>query len=311
MHAEGIGIALEVSTVQSAGALGPGGHSLMKKARPYLFILPIMLFAVGFIYYPFIKTVLYSFSTVNAKGVITGYAGLENFKYLFSRRDFKIALENTLKITAINVPATVALTMGLALLANKKRRLSPVYETLFTLPMAIAMSAAAMIFKVLLNPTVGYLNYALGIDLGWYQSREHALYGILMLTVWMGIGFDFLLFLSAFRAVPDQLIEAGIIDGAGPVSRFVKIQLPLISPTILFVALTNMVLAMMVSGPVIILTQGGPARSTTTLIFMMFNSGYGSANYSLSACVSLVAFVLTFSFTLLAFYVEKRKVHYQ
>lgn len=283
----------------------------MKKARPYLFILPIMLFAIGFIYYPFIKTFLYSFSTVNARGVITGFAGLENFKYLFSRRDFKTAIENTLKITAINVPLTVLITMGLALLANKKRRLSPVYETLFTLPMAIAMSAAAMIFKVLLNPTVGYLNHALGLNLGWYQSREYAIYGILMLTVWMGIGFDFLLFLSAFRAVPDQLIEAGIIDGAGAFSRFFKIQLPLISPTILFVTLTNMVLAMMVSGPVIILTQGGPARSTTTLIFMMYNSGYGSGNYSLSACISLVAFALTFSFTLLTFYVEKKRVHYQ
>lgn len=283
----------------------------MRRARPYLFILPIMLFAIGFIYYPFIKTFLYSFSTVNARGVITGFAGLDNFNYLFTRRDFKTAIENTLKITAINVPLTVLITMGLALLANKKRRLSPVYETLFTLPMAIAMSAAAMIFKVLLNPTVGYLNHALGLNLGWYQSREYAIYGILMLTVWMGIGFDFLLFLSAFRAVPDQLIEAGIIDGAGAFSRFFKIQLPLISPTILFVTLTNMVLAMMVSGPVIILTQGGPARSTTTLIFMMYNSGYGSGNYSLSACISLVAFALTFSFTLLAFYVEKKRVHYQ
>ncbi len=283
----------------------------MKKARPYLFILPILLFAIGFIYYPFIKTFLYSFSTVNAKGVITGFAGLENFKYLFSRRDFKTAIENTLRITAINVPVTVVLTMGLALLANKRRSLSPVYETLFTLPMAIAMSAAAMIFKVLLNPTVGYLNHALGLDFGWYQSREYAIYGILMLTVWMGIGFDFLLFLSAFRAVPDQLMEAGTIDGAGAIARFFKIQLPLISPTILFVALTNMVLAMIVSGPVIILTQGGPARSTTTLIFMMYNSGYGSANFSLSACISLVAFALTFAFTLMAFYLEKKRVHYQ
>ena len=180
----------------------------MKKAKPYLFVLPILVFAVGFVYYPFFKTFLFSFSTVNAKGVITGFAGLDNFTYLFSRRDFGIALRNTLKITAINVPVTVFITMGLALLATKKRRLSPVYETMYTLPMAIAMSAAAMIFKVLLNPTVGWLNYALGLDFGWYQSREHALYGILMLTVWMGIGFDFLLFLSAFRAVPDQLIRS-------------------------------------------------------------------------------------------------------
>ncbi len=288
----------------------PARGGFAGKAKPYLFLLPMLAFAVGFIYYPFVKTFLYSFSTVNFKGEITGHAGFDNFIYLFSRRDFRTALINSLKLTAINVPATLVITVSLAMLANRKRALSPVYETMFTLPMAISMSAAAMIFKVLLNPTVGYLNHALGLSLGWYESREYALYGVLLLTVWMGIGFDFLLFLAAFRAVPDELIEASTLDGAGLLSRLVKVQLPLISPTVLYVACTNMVLAMMTSGPMIIITQGGPARSTTTLIYMMYSSGYGSSNYSLSACLSIVAFALTFSLTLMAFLLERRAVHY-
>jgi len=278
--------------------------------RPYLFLLPILVFAVGFVYYPFFKTFVYSFSIVNAKGQVTGFTGLDNFRSLFSRSIFKTALLNSLRLTALNVPLTLVITLGLSLLANKKRRLSSVYETMFTLPMAISMSMAAMIFKVLLNPTVGYINHALGIHVGWYTDQKVALYGILQLTVWMGIAFDFLLFLSAVRGMPDQLIEAATIDGAGPLTRLLKIRLPLLTPTIFYVVCTNMVLAMMTSGPVMIITQGGPARSTTTLIYLMFTSGYGSSNYSLASCVSIVSFVLTFGFTLLAFAFERKTVHY-
>ena len=204
--------------------------------KPYLFLLPILIFAVGFVYYPFFKTFLYSFSRVNFKGEITGFVGFENFRDLFSRRDFGIALKNTLKLTLLNVPITLVITIFLALLATRRRTGSALYETMFTLPMAVSMSAAALIFKVLLNPTVGFVNHFFQLNIGWYDDRNTALYGLLMLTVWMGIGFDFLLFLSAFRSIPKHLMEAAVIDGAGPGNRFWRIQLPLISPTVLYVA---------------------------------------------------------------------------
>ncbi len=304
--------------MRSASAAVPAGRGVIRRSpgfsksvRPYLFLLPIFVFSVAFVYYPFIKTFLYSFSVVNFKGQITGYAGLENFKSLFSKSVFTTALMNSLKLTLYNVPLTLAITLGLALLANKKRRLGMIYETMFTLPMAISMSIAAMIFKVLLNPTVGYFNHLLGLNVGWYTDRHAALFGILQVTVWMGVAFDFLLFLSALRGLPDQLIEAATIDGAGFFRRLFRIQIPLVTPTILYVVCTNMVLAMMTSGPVMIITQGGPARSTTTLIYLMYTSGYGSSNYSLASCVSIVAFLLTFGLTVLAFALEHRTVHYE
>lgn len=297
--------------IRAAAQGHPRRKPLRQRLKPYLFLLPILLFAIGFVYYPFFKTFLYSFSRVNFKGEITGFVGLENFRYLFSRRDFGIALKNTLQLTLLNVPITLAITIFLALLATNRRRGSAIYETMFTLPMAVSMSAAALIFKVLLNPTVGYINHLFQLNIGWYEDRNTALYGILMLTVWMGIGFDFLLFLSAFRSVPRHLMEAALIDGASAGNRFLRIQLPLISPTILYVACTNMVLAMMTSGPIIILTQGGPSRATTTLIYMMYSSGYSSSNYSLAACVSLITFALTLLFTIGAFTLEGKKVHYQ
>lgn len=276
-----------------------------------LFLAPILVFAVLFVYYPFVKTIINSFSIVNQKGNVTGFAGLDNYKYVFGRNDFKKSILNSLIITGINVPITLVVTILLALIANKKRRLSPLYETLFTMPMAVSMSAACMVFKSMFSPTLGIINAMLGTQLGWFESRATALYTIIILTVWMGIGFDFLLFLSALRGIPSNIMEAARLDGAGLFTRIFKIQLPLISPTILYVMCTNLVLAMMCSAPMIIITQGGPSRSTTSLMYLMFASGYGSSNYSLAAVVSIVTFLLTFGFTVVAFMFERKKVHYQ
>lgn len=279
--------------------------------KPYLYLLPMLVFALGFVYYPFAKTVAQSVSVVNFRGEITGFAGLENFRYLFSRREFSIAMRNTLKLMLINVPVTLILTCLLAWFSNRRTFLSPVYETLLALPMTVSMPVITLIFKVLLNPSVGFVNYALGLDVGWYTDRHTAMAGILMLTVWMGIGFNYVLILNAFRGIPEDLIGCARLDGAGPLRMLFSIQLPLISPTLLYVVCTNMIQAMMTSGPVMILTQGGPSRSTTTLIYLMYTAGYRSANYGLAACVSLVAFALTFGFAVMLFVLEERRVHYQ
>ena len=300
---------------KSARTTGASGWlnrpKIRRSIKIALFLAPILVFAVLFVYYPFVKTIINSFSIVNQKGNVTGFAGLDNYKYVFGRNDFKKSILNSLIITGINVPITLVVTILLALIANKKRRLSPLYETLFTMPMAVSMSAACMVFKSMFSPTLGIINAMLGTQLGWFESRATALYTIIILTVWMGIGFDFLLFLSALRGIPSHIMEAARLDGAGLFTRIFKIQLPLISPTILYVMCTNLVLAMMCSAPMIIITQGGPSRSTTSLMYLMFASGYASSNSSLAAVVSIVTFLLTFGFTVVAFMFERKKVHYQ
>ena len=254
----------------------------------------MVIFAVGFIYYPFVKTILDSFSVVNFKGEITGFAGLENYRYMISRREFAIAVQNTLKLMLINVPVTVVLTCCFAWFTARPRILNSISETLFSISMAVSMST----------------NYRLGIDCGWYTDRHTAMSGILLLTIWMGIGFNYLLFLSAFRSIPADILHSATLDGAGRWSCFFRIQLPLVSPTMLYVLCTNMIQAMMTSGPVLILTQGGPSRSTTTLIYLMYTSGYRSSNYSLAACVSIFTFVLTLGFTVLTLVADAKKVQY-
>lgn len=168
-----------------------------------------------------------------------------------------------------------------------------------------------MVFKLLLNPTIGIVNYALDINFMWFQDPKYALVGIILICVWIGVPFDFLLLLSAVRNVPAQLIESARIDGAGYFRRLFKIIVPLISPTLMYLICVNFVAAIMTSAPVLLITEGGPARSTTTLIYMMYTSGYQSSDYSTAACISVVTFVITIGVMALSMYFDAKKVHYE
>lgn len=290
-------------------AIGKRGANF--SAQPYLLLLPLCFFAAVFVFYPFVNTIIHSFTLVNFRGEVTGPAGLDNFQYLFSRKDFFIALKNTLKITAITVPLTSIICLVLALLSVDKRKLSPVYETMSMLPMAVSMSTKALIFRVMFHPTVGIVNYLLGTNYGWFRDSKTALTGIIILAVWMGIPFNYVLLLSALRSVPKEIISAAEVDGAGYFSTLFSVQIPLISPTLFYIICTDAIMALLISGPIILLTNGGPSRSTTTLIFMMYSSGYGSSNYSMAAAISIITLLLSLVFVFFAFLIEKRKVHYQ
>ena len=280
--------------------------------RVFFLLLPIMVFAIAFVYLPFIRTIINAFSRVNSKGIIKGFAGLENFIYTYSRKDFLPALKHTLIIAIFNVPITLVITLTLALLSQKRRRLSAVYETMFTLPMSVSMSAACMIFKSMFSPSVGFINYFFYLKLGWFESTETALAACIILTVWMGIGFDYLLLLSALRGIPKSVMEATEVDGISLWRKIFLVEIPLISPTIFYIFCTNLVLCMMTSAPMIIIMGVSPESSATnTLMSMMYQSGFSSSDYGLAAVLSLTAFLLTLLFTILSFVAEKRRVHYE
>lgn len=280
--------------------------------RVFFLLLPIVLFAILFVYYPFLRTIINAFSKVNSKGVIKGFAGLENFRYTYSRKDFLPALSHTLIIALVNVPLTLIITLSLALLSEKKRRFSGVYETMFSLPMSVSMSAACMIFKSMFSPSVGFINYFFGLKLGWYESADTVLMSCIILTVWMGIGFDYLLLLSALRSLPKSVMEATKVDGISIWRRIFFVEIPLISPTIFYVFCTNLVLALMTSAPMIIILGVSPTSgSANTLMSMMYQSGFSSSDYGLAAVLSITAFLLTLVFTILSFVSERRRVHYE
>ncbi len=285
-------------------------HKLMGKVTPYLYMLPALVIAGIFCFWPFFKTIANSFSLVNMAGRNVAFVGLDNYKELFASESFRTSLYNTLRFTLMFVPSNIIICMACALLTYRKRRGTAFNEVLFFLPMAVAMSSAALIFKALFNPSIGVINYILGTNINWFNDPHMAMFTLVTLGVWLDLGLDFILLLAALRNVPQQLTEAAELEGAGAWTKFWKIQLPLITPTMLFILCTNIKNAMLISSPVIILTEGGPFRSTQTLVYQMYVEGFKSGNYTAGSTISVVVFLLTLVLLLLLFRFERRGVYY-
>jgi len=289
-----------------------GHHSSLRRTiSGYLYLVPALVLAYLFSYRPFLKTIINSVSLVNFSGKIVEFVGLDNFRHLFADRNFQVSLVNTFRFALIFIPLDLLFCLFCALLVYRKRRFNGFNETLFIMPMAVAMSSAALVFKALFNPTIGVVNHLFSLSIRWFEDPRWAMLTIVLLGVWMAMGLDFLLLLGALRSVPKQLVEAAQIEGAGPVSTFLRVQLPLISPTILFIVTTRLRDSMLLGGPVMVMTAGGPFRSTQTLVYQMYVEGFVAGNYSKGSAISVVVFALTFLLVLLAFRFERRGVFYQ
>lgn len=286
--------------------------------KAYLFLLPILPFVLLFDYFPFMRTFIYSLSNVNSQGEIVRFAGLENFVDLLTRREFLNTLAVTFKFTAMYVPLAIVCPLLLAFIAAVRKPFSHISQLLFSIPMAVSMAAACLIFEQfftrsgLLNDLLNFLGLLQNTtDIDWLKDKNWALPSLVLLSVWVNMGFDFMLMLAAVRNVPQDLTESAEIDGASWWRRAVSIVLPLISPTLFFVVCTQLVAGLTMVGPVMILTKGDPLGATSTLIYYVYTSGFRSMNYTLGSTASIIAFVITFIFLLLNFLYEKRRVVYE
>lgn len=292
--------------------------SLTKVLKPYLFIAPILFFVIVFSYYPFLKTFIFSFFKVSVSGELTKFVGLGNYIDVWKRPDFLNAILVSFKFAIMYVPLGVIFPLLLALVASKPKFLTKFYQTCFALPMAVSISAACLIFEQLLHRRVGLLNYLLerfGLydnmtPIDWLNNSKWALPALVIIVVWSGIGFNFMLLLAAVRNVPSELLEAASLEGAGYWRKVITIVLPSISPTLFFVICTQIIKGLTVAGPVMILTGGGPLGSTSTMIYYVYTTGFRSTNYSLGSTASIIAFIITFIFLLFNFMYEKRGVNY-
>lgn len=288
-----------------------------KIVEPYLYLLPSAFILILYTYYPFLKNSVDSLFLVNTFGTIKKFVGLRNYIRLFQDLKFGQSVENTLIYVIVTVPLSIAVGFFFALLARKKRRLSPAYEAMFTIPMATSLSVIAMVFQLALNPTLGIVNKALGRSINWLRSESTAFLCLMLIQVWLNIGFNFLFSLSALRGIPDEILESTEIDGAGGWKKLLHIYIPLSSPTIFFLLCSSMAKAMMSSGLTLILTgngttgsTGGPNGSTETIISYLYREAIVNQNYNIGNPVAVVGFLLSFALVLLSFLYEKKGVYY-
>ncbi len=282
-----------------------------RNAKPYLLVFPALLLAVVFAYRPFVITILNSFHTVNLAGVRMQFVGLENYQRLFGSESFQASLSNTLRFTLFFVPTNIAICLSAALLSNREGKLATLNQICFFLPMAVGLSSAMMIIKMMFNPSIGIINHLIGSDIQWFNDPKAAMALLVIAGVYLDIGFNFLLLSAALRNVPKELVEVATLEGAGTMGLFRYLQLPLIAPTLIFVLMTNIKDAMLISSPVLILTEGGPFRSTQTLVYQMYLEGFKSGNYAMGSAIATVVFLLTFTILLSLLHLERRRVYYQ
>lgn len=282
-----------------------------KKIEPYLFLLPALALLGLFVYYPFGKTVIGSFFLVDRYGDFSKFIGLKNYVRLFSDEGFYQALFNTLKHLVMMVPSTIGFSLVLALISDKKSRFSRIYETLFCLSMAVSTAVAGKIFQMLFNPSLGIINSLLGLDISWLTDKRYALPALTVILIWTELGFSYIYLTAAIRNLPEDVLESADVEGAGRLQKIFKIILPLISPSLFYLFCTLSVSSMIMVRLVLILTQGGPAGSTETLIYRMYNMAYNNSNYSSAYALGVVVFVMVLALMFLNFRMEKRSVFYE
>ena len=283
----------------------------LKTMEPYLWLLPAFILFGAFTFYPFIETIFKSFFIVDSFGNVNRFVGLENYMYILSVEKFVQAIFNTVWFVLLTVPISKVLGFLLALLANKKRKTSIFYETSFAIPMAMASSVTAMIFQLLYVPSLGFINGFFGIDVQWLTDPKVALIAIAIIQIWLSTGYAFIFMLSAVRSVPDDLIESADLEGATPFRKLISIYLPITSPTMFYLIITDLAYSMMMMGLVNILTDGGPFGATQTIMQYVYKQLSATGNYTNANPAAIIAFVMTFIVTMLGFAWEKKGVHYQ
>ena len=277
---------------------------------PYLLILPVLILFGCFTYFPFAKTIVYSFAITDSSAKFVRWAGFSNWGRLLAKDDLWEIVLTTLEFAGMNLVLTFGLAMILALLCVKNTRGSRLYQTMFALPMAIASSPAAAIWLFMYRQDAGVLNQLMGTDIAWLRNTATALPAVSVVTSWLHVGSSFIYLMVGFRNVSQDLIEAATIDGANAWHRTWKILLPMASPQIFFVLFLNITSAFRSFAQIKLLTGGGPAGATKTLIHQVY-SEVQSGRF-MNACVyALILFMMIFLTTRIQFLLEKRMVHYQ
>ena len=284
-----------------------------KKFLPYILLIPAF-FGIALVnFYPFIKTIISSFSFTNEYGDWIKWAGTYFWKFMVTTEKgiFWKMLGNTMVFALLNFVITLVLGMILALLCVEAGRFKKVYQTIFALPIAVSSVAASVMWKFIFQGNGGLLNTMTGIDINWLYDTRTAMIVLSIVTSWTHVGTTFLLLLAGFRGVSKDLIEASIVDGANRFQRAIKVMIPMASPQIFYVIFTNIISAIKAFAQIKLLTNGGPADSTRTIMYEIYRSGSMMGQYEYACCASIVLFLVIFLVTRIQFAVEDKLVHYQ
>jgi sn-glycerol 3-phosphate transport system permease protein len=281
---------------------------------PWLLVTPQMAVILVFFFWPASQAIWQSLQSEDAFGTSTVFVGLENFQTLFEDPAYVESFKVTAIFSVLVAGSGIALSLMLAIFADRILRGGLVYKTFLIIPYAVAPAIAGVLWVFMFSPSIGVVSYFLRyIGVGWNHllNSNQALTLIVVAAVWKQISYNFLFFLAGLQSIPKALIEAASIDGAGPLRRFATIQFPLLSPTTFFLLVINIVYAFFDTFAIVhATTEGGPGRDTAILVYKVWHDGFKALDLGGSAAQSVVLMAIVVVLTVIQFRYVEKKVQY-
>lgn len=271
------------------------------RAKPYLYIAPAFLLAMVFTGIPFLKAFVQSFFKVGMDGTLSTFVGAGNYKSLFLDKSFHNAVKRTLLFAVLFVPINSLLTILAAALTRRRNRLSFIPEYIFFMPMAFSLSASTLLFKEIFRGEVSIANRILHTNIDWLSEKMPAMLVLVFLGVFLDFGIDYIILLSAFRSVDKSVIEASRLDGATGSRLFFEIELPMANNMVIATIFLAIKDALLIVAPITILTEGGPFRSTETVMFYYYIEAFKSGNYGVGNTITVIAVAISVALMSIAF----------
>jgi multiple sugar transport system permease protein len=274
----------------------------------WLFLAPALTLIGLFFFVPIIASLLLSFTDFDIYAIADfanlRVVGLRNYARLVESPLFWTAFQNTFYFVLVGGPLTIAVSLGAALLVNAPLvRFKTLFRTLYFAPFITTLVAVAIVWRYLYHRQYGWINYALGAlgldPVDWLGDPLWAMPAIILLAVWKNFGYNMLIFIAGLQAIPQELYEAAYMDGAGAWRRFRHVTLPMLGPTLLFVVLITMIGFFQLFAEPYVMTGGGPLRSTTSLVLLMYEEGFRWWRMGYAAAVTFVLFLVILAFMLL------------
>jgi multiple sugar transport system permease protein len=287
----------------------------------YAMIAPGLIGLLIFYIWPMLQTFYFSFTEWGPFGDAV-WTGLANYRELFHGPEFLMALRNTLVYTVLSVSITEAIALVLAVLLNQKLRGMSVYRTLYFIPVVTMPVAIGLVWRWLYNSDYGIINYLLsliGIEgANWLSDPDLALYAIVVVGVWSGIGYALVLFLAGLQTIPAEYYDAASVDGAGALVKFFRITLPLLSPTVFFVTVISLIDSLQVFDLIFVMISSGRSASTSpvidqtqSLVYLFYKNTFVINEQGQGAAVVLTLFIIIVLITLVQFRLQRKWVHYE
>ncbi|MBQ0994221.1 sugar ABC transporter permease [Micromonospora sp. H61] len=275
------------------------------------FILPNFVGFAVLTLLPVVVLFYVAFTNWNVFGVAE-WTGTANFRRMWGDASFWTALRNTVYYTVFHIPLTLAASLGLALLLNRKLRGVRFFRTVAFFPYITSIVAIAIVWNQLFSPEYGPINALLGAvgvadAPGWTTSSTWSMPAVIIVGTWRYMGYYMLLFLAGLQTIPAQLYEAAETDGATPWQRFVHVTLPGLRHTTFFVTVLLTIESFKVFDLILVMTGGGPGQSTLVLSQYIYQKGFEENQFGYASAVSVVLFAICFSITVIQFMVNKRR----